>query len=258
MFPNANASAINDPAKLQQITANIACALRTPLENIVITNITMTRVNGTAYNIPFDPRVTSLSSNGAVVCYGVTTNRTVRALRGRVLSGGSTDTLTIDYSIVDPPSALLTMDSASFASTVESDPAVTDIAAVLESDAAFAVAPPELSLVSAVAVAPTTSDPVDVTSSTSNNGKYPVGPIIGGVLGAFVVGGVMVGAVFLFVTKKRAPMIQKPADSKTIIIYTNQNVEQSTPNPLIVNNARHVFDPLQARLGTAGTGTTRV
>jgi hypothetical protein len=253
-FNNANASALAEPEKLQQMTANIACALRLPLENVLIRNITQTKPDGTTAIIPFDPRITSLNSNGTVVCYASPARNASRLLRGvRRLTGDST--LTIDYSIVDPTPELLTMDSGTFSSTVEAEPSVSEIAAALSSTGVVAEAPPELNLVAAAPAPVPAGGPVDTTSSTDGGGKVPVGPVIAGVLGAFIVGGVIVGAVFLFMSKKPAPTVAKStaAPTTTIII---QNCEPVMENPLMKNATRQMFDPIQTRanlgFGSAG------
>ena len=244
-FNNANASKIAEPEKLQQVTANIACALRLPLENIVIRNITQTRADGTVVTVPFDPQVVSLNSNGTVVCYTNGLNTTGRVLRGaRRLVGDSS--VAIEYSIIDPSPALLTMDSGAFATTVESDPAINNIASALDSDGVIAEAPPELSLMAAAPSDPAAPPAGDASSS----GKLPVGPITAGVVGAFIVGGVIVGAVFMFMTRKpKISQVPKRAPATMVII---QNSTPTIENPLVAQTPRQTFDPVQARTNLSG------
>jgi hypothetical protein len=244
-FSNANASIIENPEKLQQLTANIACALRVPLENILIKNITQIRIDGTINIIQFDPRIVSLNSNSAVVCYTQISNSTNRLLRGkRRLAGDSS--VSIEYSIIDPPTALLSMDPATFASTIESDPAIISIATILGSDGVIAEAPPELTLI--VAAAPVNSPNIETSDSNTSVGKFPVGPVVGGILGAFLVGGLIVGAIFMFA-------VRKPKKASIIIVQNSEPTVMT--NPMVKQAERHIFDPVVSR-GTLGTVAFRI
>jgi hypothetical protein len=231
-FPGANATTLTNPANLQQVTANLACALRAPLENVLIQNITQTTPAGTTV-IPFDPRVATLASNGTVVCYTKPANATARQLRGL----SETSSVTIDYTLVDPSEGILSMDPETFEATLAADPAVVDLSFALGSSGAVAVAPPELALVATPAPAP-----APAPAAADLRSYLPA--ILGGVAGAFVVGGVLVGAVFLFIARKpQTPTTLKPTSSVVIV----QAIESTNPMVLASGEDRQTFDPVVIR-----------
>lgn len=253
-FPNANTTALRQPAAVQQIVANLACALRAPLENILLRNITQTTATG-AVVIPFNATLVSLNSNGTVVCYGPVRNATApRLLRGRSLE--SAGTVLIDYLLVDPAPGLLTMDTATFETTVATDPAVQDIAATLGSSGVTAVAPAELQFVAAPSAAPSGATGADTPSSPSPS-SVQIGSIVGGFVAAFVVGGVVVGVVMQFALRRPvAATVVKPASSAVVIV---QNGAEAAPaeanrseNPMLkAQDGRQAFGP-QAVRGSSG------
>lgn len=231
-FPGANATTLTNPANLQQVTANLACALRAPLENVILNNITQTTPTGTVV-IPFDPRTATLASNGTVVCYTKPVARMLRQRRRLT----ETSAVTIDYTLVDPSAGILSMDPATFEATLASDPAVADLSFALGSSGAVAVAPPELALVATPAPAP---------SPASADLRSYLPAILGGVVGAFVVGGVLVGAVFLFMAKRPAtPTTLKPTSS--VVVIQTASIESTNPMVLAVGEDRQTFDPVGVR-----------
>jgi hypothetical protein len=244
-FPNANTTALQQPAAVQQIVANLACALRAPLENILLRNITQTTAAG-AVVIPFNATLVSLNSNGTVVCYAPMRNATApRLLRGRSLE--SAGTVSIDYLLVDPAPGLLTMDTTTFETTVAADPAVQDIAATLESSGVTAVAPAELQFVAAPSAEPNAGSP-----APSNTLSVQIGSIVGGIVAAFVVGGVVVGVVMQFALRRPVvATVVKPASSAVVIV---QNTEAApaeanrSENPMLkAQDGRQMFDPQAVR-----------
>jgi hypothetical protein len=235
-FTGGNATTLANPATLQQTTANLACALRVPLENIVLQNITQTTATGTTV-IPFDPRVATLTSNGTVTCFAKPANATVRRL-GRTLQSAGT-TIVIQYILVDPSPGILTMDPATFSATVASDPAVLELATTLQSSGVTADAPPELAL--------GTQAPPSSPAPAQTDLKAYLPGILAGVIGAFVVGGVVVGAVFLFVNKRTPhtpPSTLKPT-SKVVVVQTR--IESTNPMVKAPVEVRQTFDPQAVR-----------
>ena len=199
-FRNANPNTLTDPAKLQQITTNIACAVRVPFENVIINNITLP--DGRA--IQFNKAVTSLNSNGEVRCYRRTGNRL------RYLQSTLDTTINIDFSIVDPVPELLSMSGTEFVSNLQSDPAVNDLVITLESSGVTAIAPQELA----------------TSSPTTNAAVAAISPqvigIIAGTISAFLVATIAIGCLIA----SRRPKIMKPANQNPVIIFIEN------PNPL--------------------------
>jgi hypothetical protein len=119
---------------------------------------------------------------------------------------------------------------------------VLELATTLQSSGVTADAPPELALASSGAQAPS---PTTTAPSLSN---YLPG-ILGGVIGAFVVGGVLVGAVFLFVNKRTpytatATGTLKPT-SRVVVVQTP--IESTNPMVKAPVEARQTFDPQAVR-----------
>jgi hypothetical protein len=211
------------------------------MENIVIKNITRTTA-GTVDIIPFDPAVATLNSGGTTTCLytNVATNITARALRG--LSAVDS-TLSIDYDIVDPSAGLLSMDPSEFSATLENDPAIADLSTTLGSSAVFAVAPPELALSSAV--------PPDSSVQSPQTAQNTISYAILGEAGAFVVGGAIVGAVVLFMTRRSAPTPTFKKTSPTVIVFETDNplnggATSAPPAPA----GRQTFEPTTIRAGS--------
>lgn len=246
-FRNANATALRDPVKLQQTTANIACALRVPLENIVIKNITQQLPDGAIVTIPFDPRIATLNSAGTVAC----PVGTVRRLLRRTLQQSQTS-VSIDFIIVDPTPAILTMDPTIFATVVEDDAAMSSLSAILGSTGISALPPPELAL--AVASAPSDA-PASGSGSSPSNSPISVTHIIAGVLSAFAAGGLIVGAVLIAFSRRQSPLVAATAVATTkrptVVVYSQDAL---TENPLVsvaINQqsaSRQHFDPVGARV----------
>jgi hypothetical protein len=227
-LPNANTTAITNPANLQQIAANIACALRQPLETIQINNITTRYKNGTVYVLPFDPTRTTLNSGGAPVC--VTAPAPARRLRSLQTAESVT---TVDYSIIDPSDNLLALDTTTFNSLVSADPAMTGIAAIVGSSGINAVAPSELDYTAAAP--PSSGEPSSQTTASGNNNSVMF-IAIGVVLGATVVSiaaasiGIVMRMKSTSAEQSLPPTIQKP----TALFITDTN------NPLMVSKSKDV------------------
>jgi hypothetical protein len=224
-LPNANTTAITNPANLQQIAANIACALRQPLETIQINNITTRYKNGTVYVLPFDPTRTTLNSGGAPVC--VTAPAPARRLRSLQTAESVT---TVEYSIIDPSDNLLALDTTTFNSIVSADPAITGIAAIVGSSGINAVAPSELEYTAAVP----SGEPAPSTQTSSDNSVMFIA--IGVVLGAIVVSlaAATVGIVMrMKSTHAEQPLL--PSTQKPTALFI-----KDTNNPLMVSKSKDV------------------
>ena len=121
-LPRANVTEMVRPEKLQEMQAKIACALRMPLENIEITNITIRRgLSGVEEIVNADLSVARLSSSGVVQCMLIRTRR-LRSLQG---SSSSEDTVHVTYDIITPTEEIMTAD---LASVVSNDAGINELA----------------------------------------------------------------------------------------------------------------------------------
>jgi hypothetical protein len=258
-FNNANPATLNTTQGLQQATANIACALRVPLENVQIKNITQ-RIGGTVVIVPYDPSMASMVSNGQIVCFS--TNATApRQLRGLTATDNSVD---IDFVISDPTPAILSMNTEDFSSTLATDPAITDLALALESSSVTAEAPPELAFASA-AIAPSAA-PTGTTDNSFLSRENAIPIIAGTIAGAAVVSALVAGGFFFVLNKSRgfagAVTAQKsdPAfkTSPAVVIIESTNpmafAAPSTSSATAGANGsstpgRSTFDPQGIRVG---------
>jgi hypothetical protein len=238
------------------MTAQLACALRVPLENIQIKNITQT-VGGRVVIVPYDPSMASMVSNGQIVCFVVNTNATApRALRSlRALTTDSS--VNVDYVISDPTPAILSMDTTDFSSTLSADPAIIDIALLLESSGVVADAPPELALVSTSMTGPSpAAAPGADNSLLSRDHAIPI--IAGAVAGAAVISALVAVGLFFVLNKGRSPAVtaQKSVpgykQSPAVLIIESTNPMATVGNTVSAmntanSNARSTFDPQSVR-----------
>ena len=255
-FNNANASALNRTETLQQVTANIACALRLPFESIQIKNITQRMgVNGSVVVVPFDPALLSLASNGEVICFVLPSSTPGLPQRFRRALSATDSSIDVNYVIVDPTPELLTMSPGEFVSAMTADPAIVSLAATLESSGVVSDAPPELALASA---ADPSTAPATITSTT-DSGKVGVAVIAGAIVGAGVVSGV-VATVLFFLLNKRAhaatpasqtqPKTFRSLSSAVVVVQQQSQDPIMAKNPLASAAIRATFDPQNIRAGT--------
>ena len=262
-FQNANPATLNTTQGLQQTTAQLACALRVPLENIQIKNITQT-VGGQVVAVPYDPTVASMVSNGQIVCFGANATAPVNVTTPRrVLRALTADSsVNVEYVISDPTPAILSMDMTDFSSTLAADPAIVDLALLLGSSGVEAEAPPELALASAAAAtgsAPSPAAPGADNSFLSRENAIPI--IAGTIAGAAVVSALVAGGFFFVLNKSRASAVtaQKPVpgykQSPAVVIIESTNpmaaaAAAATANAAnAANTPRSAFDPHGVRVG---------
>ncbi len=237
-FYNANATLLNQTEVLQQIVANLACALRLPFEQIQIKNITK-RFGFSASGpilLPFNPALLSISSNGEVICFVV--NATARRLRAnhRMLS---TDTsIDITYIIIDPAISLLSMNSTEFSTTIAGDPVIQALISTVQGTGVEMDAPPELAM--------TTETPVNQPAA---NSTIPMPIVIGVVVAAIVVGGILAAGIFVLFNKKGAP--EMPSSKSPSVVYIQSDTPQEAVNSVNpMATVRTTFTPQVVRNGT--------
>lgn len=253
-------TAIYDTGIQQQISANLACALRLPFEQILIKNITK-RIAAGVFLIPFDPALLSLNSNGTVICFAAG-GGTARSVLLRRLQDGEAvvksmlrrlqetgPAIDVNYIIVDPPLSLLTMNTEEFAGTVAADAAVQALVTTLEGSGVAVEAPPELA--SAAAAAPSAAATVVPVSSSPSIGVIAA-VVVGTVLGAALVSGLVATGLF-FLLNPRPAAVAAPTGSKSpAVVYVQ---ETNTLNPMALAPAgaapatRATFVPQAARSG---------
>jgi hypothetical protein len=233
---NPNTTRLNNTGTLQQITASIACALRLPLEQIQLKNITK-RVGNNVTVIVFDPSLVVLSSNGIAVCFVAGGRRLLRRL-------STTDTsLDIQYIVIDPTLSLLSMNPAEFSSVVGSDPAIQSLVTTLEGSGAAVEAPPELALA-------TDSVPAPAAPSDATGASITVPVVVGVVLGAAVISGFVAAGVVLFLNRTRKPSLPAATASKSPAVLYVVPEAVNTVNPMSgpTSQTRMTFQPQGTRV----------
>ena len=241
----ANQSTATDPATLQRTQANLACAIGVPQQNIQIRNVTVVYSNGTRFLLPFDPAITQLNSGNDVLC--LETAGSTSAVK-RLLQQTVTYTIEINYDIVDPPIVVLSMDGATFATSLTNTSALADLVLALQGTGVSVEAPPELFM--GVAAAPSASPSSQSVVVISANSGVSQGPllygVIGAIVGAIVVLGVVVGFVVIRLQSQRTPTVmQKPAEIARIV-YVMENPMSGIPAD---EANRNNFNPIGIRRG---------
>jgi hypothetical protein len=199
-FADGNPTQFEEPQKIQEIQASIACTLRMPLEKIRIDTITILTIStGERQKVAIDPSDYMMDSNGTVVCYQIAASaRLLRALQ-------STDIqVDIDYLIVEPSVDVLSLNASQFAEILKASPVIQT----------FAQSVGSTGVASEVTVASYAGIQVPSTSSisTASSFKFPtygIG-ILGGVGGLLVLASVGVG---YYVYKKKQVKKQSPVQS---------------------------------------------
>lgn len=243
----ANQSTATDPATLQRTQANLACALGVPLQNVQIRNVTVVYNNGTRFVLPFDHTITQLNSGTDVVCLATeaTTSVSTPMLRGLQVAY----VIEFNYDIVDPPIVILSMDGATFAASLTNTSALADLVLALQGTGVSVEVPPELLMGAAAAPSPSSSSQsVIIVSANSGSSQGPLlYGVIGAIIGAIIVLGVVVGFVLIrFQSSRPSVTMQKPAEPARIV-YVMENPMSSTPAD--DSASRHNFNPIGIRRG---------
>lgn len=240
----ANATTATEPAALQRTQANLACAIGVPQQNIQIRNVTVVYSNGTRFVLPFDPAVPQLNSGNDVVCLAPMSGAVTGVRRLQQV----TYTIEISYDIVDPPLVMLSMDGATFAASLSNTTAMGDLVLALQGTGITVEAPPELVLGLGAAPSPS-SQPVTITTI---NSQISQGPLLYGVIGAIVGAIVILGVVVAFVVirlQSTRPTIATPSAQKTIetkIVYVVEN-PMGTNVAQVDESLRNNFNPTGVR-----------
>ena len=232
-FPRANVTELIRPAKLQEIQATIACAVRMPLENIEIKNITIRRaLTGVEEPVNVDLSVARLRSNGSVQCMVVRTSAPAQRRLRRSLQ--TEDSVNVQYDIVAPTEDAMT----------------TDLDTALTGDATMNAIASSVGSTTLVATTGQTQpqpqqQPQQQTTPSSNINT--IGVIIGSVGGLIAV--IAVSALVVQTQRNRRNTVSattRTSHSQSVIMVTQENPISHPANA--TQSQRVVFTPYGARV----------
>jgi hypothetical protein len=239
-FTDGDPVQFEEPQKIQEVQASIACTLRMPLEKIRIETITiLTLSTGERVDIQIDPSEYLMSSNGTVVCYEIAGSG--RLLRSRRLQNTDTQ-VDIDYLIVQPPIEILALNTSEFAAIISSSPAIQSVAqSVGSSGVASEVT------VATYAGIQVPQTPASTSTSSFKFPTYGIG-ILGGAGGIIVLAG-FIGAAYYFTkkAKKQASPVQTQPQRR--VVFVDEMTLSNMPRPSILGRSastRTQFNPLHA------------
>jgi hypothetical protein len=259
-FTDGNPTQFEEPQKVQEIQATIACTLRMPLEKIRIDNITILTIStGERQKIAIDPSEYMMDSNGTVACYEITTpTRLLRALQ-------STDIqVDIDYLIVEPTVEILALNTSQFAEIIRTSPVIQSFA---QSVGSTGVAT-EVTVASYAGIQTPITSSISSTSSPFKFPTYGIG-ILGGVGGLLAFVGIGVGIYMHKLKQKRgkspiqgpssAPAVSVPVPVR-VVTFAPETSSFSTNHPHRLSmlgrgqSMRTHFNPLRVSTGMADIG----
>lgn len=231
-FPRANVTELIRPAKLQEIQASIACAIRMPLENIEIKNITIRRaLTGVEEPVKVDLSVARLQSNGTVQCLVVGTSAPAQRRLRRHLQT-TEDSVNVQYDIIAPTE----------------DAMITDLNTALTGDATMNAIASSVGSTSIVATTgQTQQQPQQIASSSSSSSINNVGVIIGSVGGLIAV--IAVSALIVQTQRSRRNTVSattRMSHAPSVIMVTQENPISHPAN--VTQSQRVVFTPYGARV----------
>ena len=254
-FPGANATLLAQPEKIQELQASLACTLLMPLDKLYINNIT--RISGGVKEVvPVDPTRYRLTGN-TTECMVKTARRLLRANR---FLQATTDTVLIDYTVLDPPQELVDLTSDDLTTILASSDVVTSVAASVGGTSIVASSEIDMIAQDAPQPSPTPVPSKSVFQEIKDKiSQYVLGGGLGG--GAVVIA--LAAGLFLWrrhvKAKKRQTVTMthftnpiahaRPAQRQADILYLDDNAERSITSPRIVvfqEDNRVAIAPLQA------------
>ena len=240
-----NATALARPEKIQQLQASLACALRMPLENIRIRNITVTDAAGSVKRVDVDPSQFMMAGDGSTNCYDLR-NVTAAARRLRAL-GASTGSVSVDYAIVEPSDDILALDTTQFNEVVSTSPILLDMAASVGSTGVTAAAV-ETNMVTA---------PVPSAAASPSPGpqNYDIRYYLGGGIGGLAVfAGLVTALVFMYKENRRNKRLLR--EERTRKMATAPAVVEN-PRVVVMFNGEQTVNPM-TRAGVMRAESTRL
>jgi hypothetical protein len=251
-FTDGNPTQFEEPQKVQEIQASIACTLRMPLEKIRVENITILTIStGERTKVAVDPSDFMMESNGTVVCYEVASSaRLLRALQ-------STDIqVDVDYLIVKPTADILALNTSQFAEIIRTSPVIQTLAQSVGSTGVAA----EVTVASYAGIQSAAAAPIS-PSSQMQFPTYGIG-ILGGGGGLIVFASLGVG---YYMYKRKQKKIKSPLQTTSpaavrVVSFVPENGQFSlntptqVPRPSILGrgqSTRTHFNPLRVSTGAA-------
>jgi hypothetical protein len=223
-----NATEMAKPEKIQQMQASLACALRMPLENIRITNISYTDASGKVSKVGIDPSQFTMMGDGSTDCYKMGSSG--RLLRGLQTTSGA---IQVDYNIVQPSTDILSLDIDSLNDVIRTSPIMIEVASSVGGTGVLAISP-ESSLNAAPSAAPSGT----VISSTGADSTFASfqGYVGGGIAGFVVFGGLVTALIFYYKENKR---------NKKLVKEKEEAVAKKQPNQIILQfNGEQIQNPM--------------
>jgi hypothetical protein len=229
---NGNVTYLSEPKTLQYIQASLACAAGVPLEHIRILNITQ-KANGTQTVVLYDKSAAGLMSNGSAACYRpIITTASPHA--NRRMQTVDENSVAVDYSIVEPPLALL--DPVAFVAAVTSDIGIASIIAESGASGVDVIVPQEV-----IDYATFSTQAIGAASTPINNDvQSDKTPMYIGI--AAGIGGVCALVAAIVVTNMKKKSAGKLLTKRIDIVEVNPTVRALT------HSERHVFVPGQVRV----------
>ena len=253
-----NATALAKPEKIQQLQASLACALRMPLENIRIRNITVTDATGATKRVDVDPSQFMMAGDGSTNCYDLRNVSAARRLRALGATGSGS--ISVDYAIVEPSDDILALDTTQFNEVVSTSPVLLDVAASVGSTGVTAAAV-EANMITAPA-------PSASPSPSAGPQNYDLRYYLGGGLGGLaVLVGLVTALVFMYKENRRTKRLLReerarkmatataPENPRVVVMFSG---EPQTVNPMNrvgamrAESTRLDYGPEAARRSVAG------
>jgi hypothetical protein len=214
---------------VQDIQSAIACSLRLPPEQVVIRNVTVTRPDGSLWNLPI---TILLSGNGTVLCYSLRTGAQ-RLLQ----SGGGDGSVTVDYTVVSPPDEVATLSATELTTTLAASAMMQEVMA--STGAVSLVATTDSSLAAPSSQTPTTS------TEESNKNLFLLAGGIGAGGAVLVLAVAAIAAVLLMKSQRRPALVEKksvtPPTTVLMVVGPTETVTQM--NPMTGASDRKAFEP---------------
>jgi hypothetical protein len=242
-FTDGDPVQFEQPQKIQEVQASIACTLRMPLEKIRIESIKiLTLSTGERADIQVDPTNYMMSSNGTVVCYEV--GGSARLLRSRRLQNTDTQ-VDINYLIVNPTIEILALNATEFAAVIQSSPSIQTVAQSVGSSGVAS----EVTVATYAGIQSPESSSISTSSSQFQFPTYGAG-ILGGVGGLLVLSGFIVSVYHVkkHYKKQKSPL-QSAQQPQHRVVFVDEMSLSNIPRPSMLGRAQSMrtqFNPLQA------------
>ena len=242
-FTDGDPTHFEEPQKIQEVQASIACTLHLPLEKIRIESIKiLTLSTGVSTDIQIDPTDYLMSSNGTVVCYETVSE--ARLLRSRRLQNTDTQ-IDINYLIVNPTIEILALNATEFAAVIQSSPSIQTLAQSVGSSGVAS----EVTVATYAGI----QVPQTIQSSAASSFTFPTYGIgvLGGVGGLLVLSGFIVSVYYVkkHYKKQKSP-VQSAQQPQRRVVFVDELTPANMARPPSMlgrtHSMRAQFNPLHA------------